>query len=117
MQMRSLLIIGADHLGSIPKKLGDIGFKEVIHLSGRKVQMVKRKIPEHIDNILVLTDFINHNLSTVIKQRAKEQNIPICYAKRSWSSIHQALSEMDCPVCPFQMECSQEARGQNKYLA
>ncbi|WP_141432303.1 DUF2325 domain-containing protein [Bacillus sp. 03113] len=90
--MRSLLIIGADHLGNIPKKLGEIGYKEVLHLNGRKVQMVKRKIPEHIDFILILTDYINHNLSNVIKQRAKEQDIPICFAKRSWSSIHQVLT-------------------------
>jgi hypothetical protein len=92
--MRSLLIIGADHLGNIPKQLRKIGYKEVTHFDGRKVQMVKRKIPEHIDLILVLTDYINHNLSTVIKQKAKEKEIPICYAKRSWSSIHQVLTAM-----------------------
>ncbi|MCM3676556.1 DUF2325 domain-containing protein [Peribacillus simplex] len=90
--MRSLLIIGADHLGNIPKKILEIGYEEVVHLSGRKVQMVKRKIPVYIDFILILTDYINHNLSSVIKQKAKEQDIPICYAKRSWSSIHQVLT-------------------------
>jgi hypothetical protein len=90
--MKSLLIIGGDHLGNIPKKLEKFGYKEVVHLNGRKVQMVKMKIPEHIDNILILTDYINHNLSTVIKQRAKELNIPISYAKRSWSSIYQVLT-------------------------
>ncbi|RBW69545.1 DUF2325 domain-containing protein [Bacillus taeanensis] len=90
--MRSLLIVGADHLGTIPSKLGKVGYKRVVHLSGRKVQMVKRKIPDHIDLILVLTDYINHNLSAVIKQKAKEQEIPIRYAKRSWSSIHQAIA-------------------------
>lgn len=89
--MRSLLIIGADHLGNIPQKLEEIGFKEVVHVSGRKVNMVKRKIPEHIDVILIITDYINHNLSTVIKQKAKEQDITICYAKRSWPFIYQAL--------------------------
>lgn len=90
--MRSLLIIDADHLGNIPKKLKDIGYKEVVHLSGRKANRVKWKIPLHIDFILILTDYINHNLSTVIKQRAKEQDITICYAKRSWSFIHQVLT-------------------------
>ncbi|RSK26593.1 DUF2325 domain-containing protein [Bacillus sp. HMF5848] len=92
--MRSLLIVGADHLGVIPEKLSALGFEEILHMNGRKVQMVKREIPENISYILVLTDYVNHNLSTVIKQRAKNQSIPIFYAKRSWSSIFQTLKHV-----------------------
>jgi hypothetical protein len=87
----SLLIVGADHLGVIPDKLSSVGFDEVLHITGRKVQMVKKDIPENISYILILTDYVNHNLSTVIKKRAKNQSIPIYYAKRSWCSIYKAL--------------------------
>lgn len=90
--MASLLIVGADHLGNITDKLSEIGFHDVSHLSGRKCQSVKKAIPENIDLILVLTDYVNHNLSKVIKQKAKEQSLPIYFAKRSWCSIHQVLS-------------------------
>ncbi|WP_227939777.1 DUF2325 domain-containing protein [Alkalihalobacillus deserti] len=93
--MSSLLIVGADRLGSIPKKLEGLGFNEIIHMDGRKVQMVKKEIPSHIDLILVLTDFINHNLTAVLKRRAMEQAIPVCYAKRSWCSIYQAIGKCD----------------------
>ena len=89
--MSSLLIVGADHLGVIPEKLNSVGFDEVFHLNGRKGQMVKKDIPESVSCILVLTDYVNHNLSTVIKKRAKKQSIPVYYAKRSWSSIHRVL--------------------------
>lgn len=89
----SLMIVGADHLGGIEEKLSDIGFQEVFHVTGRKVQAVKKEIPEKINLVLVLTDYINHNLAKVIKQKAKEQSLPICFAKRSWSSIYQALNE------------------------
>lgn len=89
----SLMIVGADHLGGIEEKLSGIGFHEVLHVTGRKVQEVKKDIPEKINLVLVLTDYINHNLAKVIKQKAKEQSLPICFAKRSWSSIHQALHE------------------------
>ena len=89
--MSSLLIIGADHLGIIPDKLSSVGFDEVLHINGRKSQMVKKDIPEKISCILVLTDYVNHNLSTVIKKRAKNQSIPIYFAKRSWCSIYKAL--------------------------
>jgi len=87
----SLLIVGADDLGIILKKLSSAGFHEVFHIDGRKEKTVKAGIPKNIDMILVLTDFVNHNLSTVIKQKAKSQSIPIFFAKRSWTSIYQTL--------------------------
>ncbi|MGN7312631.1 DUF2325 domain-containing protein [Alkalicoccobacillus gibsonii] len=98
--MTSLMIVGADHLGSIPKKLEDMGFANILHISGRKTKMVKREIPADIDMILVLTDFINHNLTTVLKKKAMEQDVPICYAKRSWCSIYKAIGQCEagCPM-------------------
>jgi hypothetical protein len=93
--MSSLLVVGADHLGNITDKLMNSGFKEIIHLDGRKVNMVKREIPEHIDIIFVMTDYINHNLAKVIKQKAKNQAKPIYFVKRSWSSIHQVIQKME----------------------
>ncbi|MBB6444229.1 DUF2325 domain-containing protein [Bacillus benzoevorans] len=92
--MNSLLIIGADHLGVIPDKLASVGFRKILHMNGRKVQMVKRDIPESINCILILTDYVNHNLTAVIKKRAKNQSIPIYYAKRSWSSIYHVLKDV-----------------------
>lgn len=89
--MKSLLIIGGDNLGKITKKLEGEGFKEVIHLNGRKKKMVHLDIPKKVDLILVLTDFINHNLLGVIKRKAHDQGIPICYSKRSWCSIYAEL--------------------------
>ncbi|WP_413376415.1 DUF2325 domain-containing protein [Alkalihalobacillus sp. 1P02AB] len=104
--MSSLLIVGGDRLGTIPKKLETLGFEEIIHFSGRKTQTVKKEIPCHVDLILVLTDFINHNLTSALKKRASEQNVPICYAKRSWCSIYQAIGkcELQCSDtsgCPW----------------
>jgi hypothetical protein len=92
--LNSLLIVGADHLGVIPDKLISVGFNQVLHINGRKVSMVKKEIPENINCILILTDYVNHNLSTVIKKRAKNQSIPIYYAKRSWCSIYNALKDI-----------------------
>jgi hypothetical protein len=91
----NLLIIGADHLGNITKKLKNCGVSNVIHVSGRKVNMVRMNIPENVDFILVITDFVNHNLAKVIKQKAKDQEIPTYYVKRSWSSIYKVLQEQE----------------------
>ncbi len=93
MVVESLLIVGGDKLGQITKKLEYEGIKEVIHLSGRKVQMTRKVIPSNVDGVLVLTDFINHNLSTIIKRKAQEQSIPIYFSKRSWTSIQAELQK------------------------
>lgn len=92
--MKSLLIIGGDHLGKITQKLELEGFKEVIHINGRKTQMVRKAIPCHVNLIIVLTDFINHNLSTAIKRKAQEKGIPIRFSKRSWSSIYEEIQNL-----------------------
>ena len=102
--MKSLLIVGADNLGNIPGKLEQLGINEIIHINGRKVRQVKREIPEGIDSILVLTDFINHNLAKVFKKKAQEGSVPIYYAKRSWCSIYQALSKCET-LCPHHNKC------------
>lgn len=91
--MANLLIVGADHLGNITDKLTNYGFQEIIHMNGRKVNMVKRQIPEHIDVVFVITDFVNHNLAKKIKQKAKEQEVPTFFVKRSWCSISKVLSK------------------------
>ncbi|MNI34405.1 hypothetical protein D3C73_883950 [compost metagenome] len=102
--MESILVVGADHLGNIEENLSTLGFSKVMHVSGRKCQAVKRNIPEHVDAVLVLTDYVNHNLTKVIKQQAKEQSLPIYYAKRSWCSVQKALCDCQqiCEVAQAQ---------------
>jgi len=90
--MSSLLIVGADHLGNIKEKLSSIGFEKVQHITGRQCQAVKREIPEDAEAVLVLIDYVNHNLSKVIKHKAKEQEVPVYFAKRSWCSIERVLT-------------------------
>ena len=88
--MMSVLIVGGDHLGNIEGRLKDIGYQKVLHITGRKIQSVK-SLPNKINSILVLTDYVNHNLSKEIKEKAKKQQVPIFFAKRSWSSIYNVL--------------------------
>ncbi|HHT9160211.1 MAG: dihydroorotate dehydrogenase [Planctomycetes bacterium RIFCSPLOWO2_12_FULL_39_13] len=89
----SALIVGGDHLGSIPKELDKIGVNEVRHLTGRSGQKIRDGIPETMDFIIVLYDFVNHNLAYKIKKFAENKGIPIVYAKRSWASIYQKMKD------------------------
>lgn len=89
----SVLIVGGDHLGGIPKELDKLGVNEVRHLTGRSGQKIRDGIPEKMDFIIMLYDFVNHNLAHKIKNLAENKDIPILYAKRSWSSIYQKMKE------------------------
>ncbi|MCM3760175.1 DUF2325 domain-containing protein [Alkalihalobacillus oceani] len=89
--MSSILIVGGDRLGVIPEKLRAFGYTKINHISGRKVKMVKKQIPYETNSILILTDYINHNMLHSIKKQAASQKIPVYFAKRSWSYIEQSL--------------------------
>jgi len=89
----SVLIVGGDHLGSIPKELDKLGIDDVKHVTGRSNQKFRGVIPESMDFIIVLCDYVNHNLSYKIKEFAHSREIPVIYAKRSWSSIYQKMKE------------------------
>ncbi len=93
----SVLIVGGDHLGSIPKELKKIGVDDIRHMSGRNRNVVKRGMPMTMDLIIVLHDYVNHNLAYVTKKLAKESNIPVIFARRSWSSIYKRLSSLSNP--------------------
>ncbi|MCE7910623.1 MAG: dihydroorotate dehydrogenase [Candidatus Brocadia sp.] len=89
----SVIIVGGDHLGSIPRELDKIGITEIQHLTGRGGQKMRGKIPENVDFIILLYDFVNHNLAYKVKRLAVNRKIPIIYAKRSWSSIYQKIKD------------------------
>jgi len=92
--MRNLVIVGADHLGQIEKNLNQIGFKNILHIKGRKESHNRFQIPQEADAVLVLLDFASHNLVKAMKDKAKKQSLPVFYAKRSWTSIYHSLKAM-----------------------
>ncbi len=87
----SVLIVGGDHLGSIPKELTKMGATRIDHLSGRNNRGFRNGIPEGMDLIILLYDYVNHNITNRVKDEARLQNVPIVFARRSWSSIHEKL--------------------------
>ncbi|MCP5003053.1 MAG: DUF2325 domain-containing protein [Planctomycetes bacterium] len=89
----SALIVGGDHLGAIPKQLKKVGIDRVRHIDGRNRSVIKKGMPVSMDIIIVLHDYVNHNLVTVIKRSAREREIPIIFARRSWSSIYKKLPQ------------------------
>lgn len=88
----SLMIVGADNLGSIRDNVKSLGFEEIIHLDGRKKSKFRNfEIPSETDFVLVMTDYINHAVMRKVKKAAKDRGVSVIYARRSWSAIYKKL--------------------------
>jgi len=96
----TLLLVGADRLGSITDSLKEQGVKEIIHWSGRERKQEGKLIPQRVKEIVVFCDFVNHNLAKQIKQQAKKKNIPITYTKRSLSCLDTSCLQCRL-ICPL----------------
>ncbi|GAB6100204.1 DUF2325 domain-containing protein [Halanaerocella petrolearia] len=86
----SVLIVGGDRLGKIPERLSNCGFSCIKHISGRKCQNCR--VDRETDMVLVLTDYVGHNLCEKVKSKAKAREIPVLFSRRSWSSIYKKLN-------------------------
>lgn len=92
------LIVGGDKLGNIPKILNTKGYENYIHWSGRKKGMRAKLIPNNVDMIIVLYDFIEHNLTNSIKKQSRSMDIPCIFTKRTCSDLSRKLN--CCKYCP-----------------
>ncbi|AOT72832.1 DUF2325 domain-containing protein [Geosporobacter ferrireducens] len=94
------LIVGGDKLGNIPDVLTERGIQEYIHWPGRKKGMRKKSIPTNIDMVIVLVDYIEHNLTEIIKEQSKTMNIPCVFSKRACSDLAMKLDNCkNCKLC------------------
>lgn len=94
------LLVGADRLGNIPSTLEEYGIKEYIHWTGRKKGTRNYDIPSEAKMIIVFYDFIEHNMTKIIKKKAKQNNIPCVFSKRACTDLAKRLNECyECKDC------------------
>ncbi|WMJ79442.1 DUF2325 domain-containing protein [Clostridium sp. MB40-C1] len=89
----SVLVVGGDKLGNIKENLRLQGFEQINHLSGRKKSQKSIKVPENTDLVLILTDFVNHQITKALKKQIKCDSTKVLFAKRSWIHIEKSLNE------------------------
>jgi hypothetical protein len=94
----SVLVLGADNVSSIVTKLSSMGVTRVLHWTMRKSGEMKKEIPQSVEAMIFLTDFLNHNAMKRYKNLAKSRNIPFVCAKRSECSVCEEFSKIS-PCC------------------
>lgn len=83
---RTALVVGADHLGTIPSKLAEEGV-QIIHWRGRNNSFKTKTIPAAVDMIILYWDYVNHPLMQNVKKQAKARGIPLIFNRCKSSLI------------------------------
>lgn len=94
------LVVGGDKLGNIPLLLSNSGIENYIHWSGRKKNIRRKKLPQNINLVIVLYDYIGHNLKDNIKKQSQAMGVPCIFSKRACSDLHCQLNKcLHCNKC------------------
>jgi len=100
----SALIVGADRLGNIPDLLRDHNIAIRHHISGRDPAHQKKAppLPSGTDLVILLTDFLGHNVMKTFRLAAQRAGIRVLACRRSVCSMQQALDQCGyCRTCPL----------------
>lgn len=87
----SVLLVGGDRLGNITERLMEYGFDNVEHISGRKHGHRRLKIPVKTDLVVILVDYVEHELTEIMKRESKKNDIEIAFSKRSWTYMEKII--------------------------
>jgi hypothetical protein len=95
----SAVVVGADRLGNIPEllKVHNIAIRH--HISGRDPAHQKKtlQLPSGTELLILLTDFLGHNVMKTFRAAAQRSGIRVLACRRSVCSMKQALNQ--CGYC------------------
>ena len=88
------LVVGADSLGNIPELLGAYNIAIKQHVSGRACAHQKKtlQLPSGTDLVILLTDFLGHNVMKRFRTAAQRSGVQVLACRRSVCSLKQALT-------------------------
>lgn len=101
----SAVVVGADRLGNIPGLLKDHNIEIRQHISGRDPSHQKKtyQLPSGTQVVILLTDFLGHNVMKSFRSAAQRAGVPVVACRRSVSCMQQALNQCGygcCERCP-----------------
>lgn len=94
-QARQAVVVGADRLGKIPQLLQQHNICISRHISGREPAHQKKglQLPTGTEVLILLTDFLGHNVMKSFRAAAQRAGVPVLACKRSVSSLQLALEQ------------------------
>ncbi|HQU99369.1 MAG TPA: DUF2325 domain-containing protein [Nitrosomonas sp.] len=90
----TVLIVGGDYVTSFKYFIATQHDARIEHWSGRTKGHNKRQLPHETKLVIVIFDFINHNLANSIKAKANRNGIPLLYCHRSINELKRKLTDV-----------------------
>ncbi|MBS0299209.1 MAG: DUF2325 domain-containing protein [Gammaproteobacteria bacterium] len=90
----TVLIVGGDYITSFKHFIAAQRNARIEHWSGRAKGFNKRQLPSETQLVIVICDFINHNLANSIKEQASRNGIPLVYCHRSVNELKRKLMDV-----------------------
>ena len=111
------VVVGADRLGNIPDLLGSHNIRIIHHVSGRDPSHQRRtlQLPSGTELVILLTDFLGHNVMKSFRQAAQKSGARVLACRRSVCAMQQALEQSglcgrDEPVKEICSQCPNRRR-------
>ena len=113
-QYVSAVVVGADRLGNIPDLLKGHNIAIRHHISGRDPSHQKKtlQLPSGTELLILLTDFLGHNVMKTFRAAAQRAGIRVLACRRSVCSMKQALDQ-----CGYCEACDKSVVSENARLA
>jgi hypothetical protein len=89
------VVVGADRLGNIPDLLCTHNIRIIHHVSGRDPSHQRRslKLPSGTELVILLTDFLGHNVMKSFRLAAQRSGAKVMACRRSVCAVQQALEQ------------------------
>ena len=100
VNLLSAVVVGADRLGNIPELLRGHNIRITHHISGRDPSHQKKtlQLPTGTGLVILLTDFLGHNVMKTFRQAAQRQGVRIVACRRSVCAVQHALAQLGVPA-------------------
>ncbi len=91
----SAVVVGADRLGNIPELLKGHNISITHHISGRDPAHQKKtlQLPSGTQLVILLTDFLGHNVMKTFRHAAQRGGIQVMACRRSVCCMQRALQQ------------------------
>jgi len=112
-QFVSAVVVGADRLGNIPELLKGHNIAIRHHISGRDPSHQKKtlQLPSGTELLILLTDFLGHNVMKTFRAAAQRAGIRVLACRRSVCSMKQALNQCGyCEACDMPKIAEKESK-------
>jgi hypothetical protein len=86
------LVVGSDSIGALVREAAALGVEITEHWPGRKTSELRRQVPRRVGVIMVLCNFVSHEMVRHARDEAERLGIPVLYSR---SSLRDAKAKLE----------------------